>query len=168
MKILSFDVSSISTGWSFFDDGRLKSYGLITRSVICDLPVVARLFIFKNDAEELLGKYKPNYVLIEETYMKNVKTLKTLMQFIGVLHLLCYELHIEGIVDCSEPIFLSPNTVRSCFGVKGKEEAFDFVVNKYKKTLDKLDFKSGNDITDSILQGLYWIKYLKEHDDEHE
>jgi Holliday junction resolvasome RuvABC endonuclease subunit len=98
MRIISFDVSSVSTGWSLFDDGRLKSYGLITRSVICDLPVVARLFIFKNDAKGLLEKYKPNYVLIEETYMKNVKTLKTLMQFIGVLHLLCYAIHAISIL----------------------------------------------------------------------
>jgi len=163
MRIISFDVSSVSTGWSLFDNGRLKNYGLITRSIICDFSVAQRLFIFKKDVESLLYKYyRPDYVLVEETYMKNVKTLKTLMQFIGVLHLVCYE-----ILDCLEPTFLSPNTVRSCFGVKSKEEAFDFVINKYKKTLGKLDFKSGNDITDSLLQGLYWLKYLKEHNNEH-
>jgi Holliday junction resolvasome RuvABC endonuclease subunit len=162
-RLLSFDVSSISTGWSLFDDGRLKSYGLITRSIICDLSVAQRLFVFKKDVEHILLHYTPDCVVVEETYMKNVKTLKTLMQFIGVLQLACYEL-----LDCLEPVFLSPNTVRSYFGVKGKEEAFDFVFNKYKKTLGKLDFKSGNDITDSILQGLYWLKYLKEHNNEHE
>lgn len=163
MKILSFDVSSVSTGWSVFTDGRLKSYGIITRSIICDLSVAQRLFVFKKDAEKLLQHYYPDCVLIEETYMKNVKTLKTLMQFIGVLQLVCYEL-----LECLEPVFLSPNTVRSYFSVKNKEEAFDFVFNKYKKTLSNLNFKNGNDITDSILQGLYWVNYLKEHNNGHE
>ena len=161
MKILSFDVSSISTKQAYFADRKLKNYGLITRSIICDLSVAQKLFIFKKDAEKLLTRYTPDYVLIEETYMKNVKTLKTLMQFIGVLQLACYEL-----LECLEPNFLSPNTVRSHFGVRDKEAAFNFVANKYKKTLSKLDFKSGNDITDSILQGLYWVDYLKENSDE--
>lgn len=161
MRILSFDVSSVSTGWSYFEGNRLQSYGLITRSIICDLSVAQRLFIFKKDAEKLLTKYLPDHVVVEETYMKNVKTLKTLMQFIGVLQLACYEL-----LECLEPTFLSPNTVRSYFGVKTKEEAFELVSKRYNKTLKDLNFKNGNDISDSILQGLYWIEYLKEHKDE--
>lgn len=163
MKILSFDVSSVSTGWALFKDNRLSSWGVITRSMICDFTTLEKMHIFKKDMEHLLIKYSPDYVVIEETYMKNVKTLKTLMQFIGVLQMSCYEL-----LDCLQPVFVSPNTVRSYFKVKTKEEAFEFVTKKYAKQLKNLDFKSGNDITDSILQGLYWINYLKENSNEHE
>lgn len=156
MRIMSFDVSSVSTGWALFDNNRLKSYGLITRSSIYDFSTVQKLFIFKNDAEKLLIKYKPDLVVIEETYMKNVKTLKTLMQFIGVLQITCYEL-----LDCLQPIFISPNTVRSYFKVRTKEDAFEFVIKKYAKRLKHLDFKSGNDIADAALMGLYLIEIKK-------
>lgn len=162
-RIMSFDVSSVSTGWALLDDNRLRSYGLITRSIICDLSMAQKLFIFKKDAEQLLMKYKPDYVIIEETYMKNVKTLKTLMKFIGILQVACYEL-----LDCLESTLISPNTVRSYFKVKTKEDAFDFVTKKYNKTLKNLNFKSGNDITDAILQGLYLAQKMKEVENNEE
>jgi len=107
----------------------------------------------------LLKTYFPDYVIIEETYLRNVKTLKVLMQFIGVLNLECFFELSE------EPIFVSPMTVRSNFELKTKEDVFKYVKNKYKVKLKKYTFETGNDITNAILQALYWDGVLKEKED---
>ncbi len=153
-KILSFDVSSVSTGWAFLFNGNLQSFGTITPHPTFRLQ--EKLYWFKNETGSLLRVFEPDHVIIEETYLKNVRTLKVLMQFVAVLHLECFS-GLEG-----EPIFVSPNTVRSHFELKTKEDVFEYVKNKYKVKLKKYDFKSGNDITDAILQALYWSDALNE------
>jgi hypothetical protein len=101
--------------------------------------------------------HAPDAVVIEETYLKNVRTLKTLVMFITVVEMECYDNYII-------PDFVSPITVRSHFGLKNnKQEVFDYVKDKYKVKLKKYDFESGNDITDSILQALYWIEKEKKN-----
>ena len=151
-KILSFDVSSVSTGWSFLFNGKLKEFGVIVPTTSYRLQ--EKLYWFKNETNALFKVYFPDYVVIEETYLKNVRTLKTLMQFIGVINLECFfELG-------QEPTFISPQTVRSHFKLKTKEDVFSYVQNKYKVKLKKYTFETGNDITDSVLQGLYWYDVL--------
>ena len=120
-NVMSFDVSSVCTGWSYFRNEVLKDFGLITRDVMKDFSIPQKLFIFKKESHKLLKKYKPSHVIIEETYLKNVKTLKNLMQFTGVLQESCYELL------CLEPIFIHVMTVRSRFGLRTKEDVFHFV-----------------------------------------
>jgi len=153
-KILSFDVSSVSTGWSLFKDDKLVVHGVIKIPIEYELQT--RLLWFKYHIHMLFMMYKPKIVLVEDTYLKNVKTLKTLMQFIGVLNLMCGE--ILGVV----PTFLSPNSIRSVFELKTKEDVFGYIKNRYKVKLKELTFENGNDITDSILQGLYHIEKMKE------
>ncbi|RLI66488.1 MAG: hypothetical protein DRO67_01020 [Candidatus Asgardarchaeum californiense] len=153
-NILSFDVSSVKTGWSFIKEGKLKEFGLIVPPK--SFAIQEKLYWFKNEVKALFKIYFPEYVVIEETYLKNVKTLKTLMQFIGVINLECFcELG-------EEPTFVSPQTVRSYYELKTKEEVFDYVKNKYKVKLKNYTFETGNDITDSILQGLYINQVLLE------
>jgi Holliday junction resolvasome RuvABC endonuclease subunit len=154
VKILSFDVSSVSTGWSFFKDDKLTAFGVIKIPIEYELQT--RLLWFKYHIHMLLTMYKPKIVLVEDTYLKNVKTLKTLMQFIGVLNLMCGE-----ILEVT-PTFLSPNSIRSVFELKTKEDVFECVKDRYKVKLKELTFENGNDITDSILQGLYYIEKTKE------
>jgi len=159
-KILSFDVSSISTGWSFIFGGKLQEFGVITPSKSYRLQ--EKLYWFKSEVTTLLKIHFPDYVVIEDTYLKNVKTLKTLMQFIGVINLECFfELG-------QEPLFISPQTVRSHFKLKTKEDVFSYVQNKYKAKLRNYTFETGNDITDSILQGLYWYAVLSAEGEENE
>lgn len=153
-KILSFDVSSVSTGWAFIFDGNLREFGTIEPPKSFRLQ--EKLYYFDNMVSALMRIFRPNYVVVEETYLKNVKTLKILMQFIGVMNLECfYELE-------EEPIFVSPQTVRSHYKLKTKEDVFNYVKNKYKAKLKNYTFETGNDITDSILQGLYWYDVLSE------
>jgi len=51
-------------------------------------------------------------------------------------------------------------TTRSRFGIKTKEQVFDFVKKIYKPILNSYSFKEGNDISDSILQALYYYKFV--------
>ena len=78
----------------------------------------------------------------------------------GVINLECFfELG-------EEPIFISPQTVRSYYQLKTKEDVFNYVKNKYKVKLKNYTFETGNDISDSVLQGLYWYDVLSEKIDE--
>jgi len=157
-RILSFDVSSVSTGWSYIFGGKLQEFGIIEPPKSFRLQ--EKLYYFKSESNALFKIFFPDYVIIEETYLKNVKTLKTLMQFIGVINLECFfELG-------EEPIFISPQTVRSYYQLKTKEDVFNYVKNKYKVKLKNYTFETGNDISDSVLQGLYWYDVLSEKIDE--
>jgi len=146
-KILSFDVSSVSTGWSILTDGKLKHFG--TLRPLKDYSLQMKLYWFGKQVRCLVNLYKPDVILVEDTYYKNTKTLKTLMQFMGTAQFVCYPYWLE---------IVNVNTVRSKFKVKNKEEAFDFVKNKFKRKLKHFNFEDDNDITDSILQALYWIE----------
>ena len=157
-KILSFDVSSVSTGWSFIFGGKLEGFGVIVPQKSFRLQ--EKLYYFKNEVNALLTIYDPGYVIIEETYLKNVTTLKVLMQFITIVNIQCFE------VLGAEPVFVSPQTVRSHYKLKNKEEVFKYVKNKYKVKLKKYTFETGNDITDATLQGLYWYGVLSEKGEE--
>lgn len=150
-RILSFDVSSVSTGWSYLTDNKLNAFGKLEPNKTFDLQT--KLYWFGMQLHCLCTICKPDTILVEETYLKNVKTLKTLMQFVGVLNFVSYTYCIPETVNV--------NTVRSNFKLKGKEESFDYVKNKYKVKLKHFTFEDGNDITDSILQALYWIEKEK-------
>lgn len=159
-RIISFDVSSVSTGWAFLNNNRLKECGVIRPPDSFSLQ--EKLYYFDSIVNALLKVCSPDYILIEETYLKNVKTLKTLMQFIGILNYEC-------IYECDlEPAFISPNTVRSHFCLKTKEDVFKAVKSKYKVKFKNIEFENGNDMADAIMQALYWIQILKEKDKKNE
>ena len=65
-----------------------------------------------------------------------------------------------------EPVFVSPQTVRSRYKLRDKKAVFDYMKNKYKVKLKNYTFETGNDITDSALQGLYWYGVLSEKGEE--
>jgi len=149
MKVLSLDVSSVSTGWALInEDAKLLHFGTIS---IPNLDVMAKLYWFHNYLESLIFTLEPDIILVEETYLKNVKTLKTLSQFIGMVNFLVFKHHKPA-------VYLNPNAVRAFFKLRTKADVFDFVKNKYKSKLKELTFNNGNDITDAILQALYYIE----------
>jgi len=155
-NILSFDVSSVSTGWAYLEDSKLKEFGVIKMSDKYSLQ--EKLYWFSKSIDGLLKICKPDHIVVEETYLKNVKTLKTLMQFIAIVNLRCYEILNK------EPVFVSPNTVRSVFCLKTKEDVFNAVKSKYKTKFKSISFDEGNDISDAIMQAMYWLQILKEKD----
>jgi Holliday junction resolvasome RuvABC endonuclease subunit len=156
---LSFDVSSVSTGWAVISEkSEIVSSGKIV-PMSTDIDMTEKLFYLRQMVICLLHLYEyPKTILIEETYMKNVTTLKVLSQLIGVVRETCYEF------ANTKPIFISPNSVRSFFKVKGKEEAYEYVVKRFKKQFKHSTFEDDNDITDSILQGLYFLEKEKSNE----
>jgi Holliday junction resolvasome RuvABC endonuclease subunit len=149
-SILSFDVSSVSTGWCHLVESNVEKFGLIQPPKNFSLSQ----YYFDYSVRSILKMCQPNYIIAEETYLKNVKTLKTLMQFTGVLNLDCLDVLEKDLV------FISTMTTRSKFGIKTKEQVFDFVKKVYKPILNDYNFKEGNDISDSILQALYYYKFV--------
>jgi len=148
----------VSTGWAFLCEGKLEDFGTIQPTKSYSLQ--EKLYWFKNNINALLKIYWPDYVIVEETYLKNVKTLKILMQFITAVNIECFE------VLNKEPVFISPQTVRSNYKLSDKLGVFKYVKNKYKVKLKNYTFESGNDITDSIILGLYWAELLSKNEFE--
>lgn len=113
MKILSLDQASIC-GYSVFEDGKLKSYGLgdfrkynDNWSEVCHQ--------IKLQLCELIEKHNPDYIALEDTVLeKNPKVFKQLSKLLGVLEETAKE---YGINCCVVP---SPTWRKTC-GIKGRK-----------------------------------------------
>jgi Holliday junction resolvasome RuvABC endonuclease subunit len=151
-SILSFDVSSVSTGWCHLVESNVEKFGLIQPPK--NFSLQQKLYYFDCVTKAILEMCKPVHVVVEDAYLKNVKTLKTLMQFIGVLNLNCFDV-LE--IDL---VFISTMSVRSKFSLKTKEQVFYFIKKLYRPILNNYVFEDGNDISDSILQALYYYKFV--------
>ncbi len=148
--IISLDTASKSTGWSYFVRGNLKAHGCIkTRNTD---QMAAKLSDFKEQLVKIYKKYNPTHVVIENGYYKmNVTTLKVLSYFVAVARQASYE--VLGV----EPELITTVAVRKFFGAagkEGKEQIFNLVKKHYK--LRGFKFKTHNDVTDSVAQGLYY------------
>ena len=95
MKILGLDVSSISTGYCIFSNGRLtkSTCGLIQPNP--KKSYGERLYTFEVELKKILKKYKPDEVIIEDIFKgRNI-----------FLHLIFgkSDLRIEGQADKKHP-----------------------------------------------------------------
>lgn len=154
-KILGLDISSVSTGWAYINNGRFygkdpskeKYCGLIKTSSKDSLP--KRLTLFRESLVEVYRQVYPDIIYIEDVHVINVRTAMMLSRFSGVaLEAANSELGIS-------PELVKVTMVRSKLGTQGssKENAFDYLVNKFK--LEKYEFSKHNDITDALALALY-------------
>lgn len=149
--ILGLDLSSVSTGWAVIDNSlALKDYGRIDFSA--KKSIKERMIILAELIKEIILLYKPNLVIIEDTFIsQNPKTSKLLNKLSGVAIYTC-----TVMLGVETPIALVyPNSIRSAlFPNKkvDKKDIFCYIKQKYKL---KLDFKTGNDITDAIAAAMY-------------
>lgn len=147
-KILSLDISSVSTGWCFLIDDKIKEYGIIKINSN-KFDKFDRLLKFREELLKVLTKYKPEHIIIENGFFgRNIKTLKLLSNFIGVGIECCYS--ITGV----KPYIMANTTPKSHFGVRSKEDLFNKVVKIYKLSNKHWKFDTHNDITDAIAQGM--------------
>ena len=147
--ILSLDMSLNKTGWSVMtNDGVLLYYGNI--QIVGNLSETERLIYITNVIKSLIEMYDITHIVIEDVYyLRNIKTYCSLAQLVGVVRLIGYKY-------VGENVFVLPTTfVRSVFGLKTKEEVFNFVKLKYN--LSNLNFDDHNDICDSIILGMCFI-----------
>lgn len=98
MKILAFDQSSRTSGWSVFEDGKLIEYGKFTFS---DEDFGKRLEKIRNKVSDMIDKYQPDEVVFEDiqlqaqgntyNYGNNIATFKKLAEVFGVIYELVTE-----------------------------------------------------------------------------
>jgi len=145
-RVLSLDVSSTSTGWSFITE-RKNSLKFGTIRPDRKLSVVAKLNFFRVELIKVLKKYKPTYIVLEDTFMgANPKVTKLLAKFGGVAEQTVYE------YSKKEPYVMSNTTPKSFFKAKKKEKLFVLIIDLLDFTEKMITFKEWNDIADSIAQ----------------
>lgn len=155
VKIISLDVSSKSTGWCYFVDGKLKNSGVIETNPKTNLS--SRLSEFRVRLSSLLIDKKPTHVVIENNFAKiNIKVLKILSQFAGVANECCQT------ILAVNPYTMSNTTPKAYFKVKNKEQLYKVIVDFFELP-DDWEYKKCNDMSDAIAQGMcyYDNKLLK-------
>lgn len=99
MKILSFDQAANASGWSYWENEEPIQWGLVTPSPK-NLKDGARLTSLRKQFAELIDKYSPNIILIENPVggeedksgpENNWKTMQVLCQVQGMLIQLIHE-----------------------------------------------------------------------------
>lgn len=91
-KVLAFDQSTRTTGYSFFVDGELKDFGKFTYT---DSDIGVRLNKIRNKVKSLVEQYEPTLVILEDIQLQeNVDTFKKLAEVFGVLYELLTEMEV--------------------------------------------------------------------------
>ena len=151
--ILGFDVSSTKTGFSILKNGRFtkstKDFGSI--EIDSKLSLSEKLVYFRDSVEEVINRYNPQHIVIEDVFIGHKSTIILLSRFSGVIIELCKRI-------CVEPCLINATKARSLLKVKNKkEEAFKFIKDKYKLNWE---FKTHNDIADSLVLVLAYKKLI--------
>jgi len=147
-KILGLDISISSTGYCIINNGKLlrKSCGLIQPNP--KETYGHRLLFLENNIKDVIKKNKPDEVIIEDIFKgRNAKTFKILSMARGVAIKAIYQ------ETGKDPISIMASETRKLIGIKNtKEDAFNFIVKKYK--LNDYEFDTHNDITDAMALAL--------------
>jgi Holliday junction resolvasome RuvABC endonuclease subunit len=99
---------------------------------------------------KIIKASRPDFIIIEDVFRgPNAKTTKLLSRFSGVA------IEVSRRMVKKEPVIAAATKVRSFFELKTKEDAFNFIRQKYK--LD-WEFSKMNDVADALLLSLYLHK----------
>ena len=84
-KVLSFDQATRVSGFSVFDDGEYVESGIVDLSK-SKLETPERSFEMAKELWKVIKKYKPDYLIIEETQnQSNIKTVQILSRLQGMI-----------------------------------------------------------------------------------
>lgn len=144
IKILGLDISSRKTGVAVISNGRLSKKSLTTIEPNSKKSYGERLSYFREELQKLVSKHNPDYIVVEDIFKgRNINTFKILAMWRGVA--------LQIIYECTgkSPIILMPTEARAMIGAPtSKEDAFDFIINKYKLT--DFNFDDHNDMVDAV------------------
>lgn len=157
-KLLSFDTSSTSTGWAFFENGVYVDSGMI------NLNTPNHKKIYKNNSEmrlrdmclaiiDILERVKPDIIVVEKLNVgRNMQAMRLLAEIIGVIYGYtikndCYLYKIQATEWRSKLGMQSSKTKREEF----KQLSIDYVKNNFGK-------ETGDDEADAICAGVGYIK----------
>ena len=152
MRIVSFDQSSVLTGYAVFNGTGLTRWGVLDYSKNKDTQ--ARIKDMCVEIDTIITKVKPDLVIFEDVNLRNsVKTLIMLAQIQGCIMQSC---HLKNIPF----VKYAPATWRRIVGIQQsnkterenlKEQAIAFVRNSY-------GIKVGDDCSEAICEGLAHLK----------
>lgn len=163
MFILSFDMSTRSTGYAIFGDGMLVESGLIRSKKKVPVERINEIYSF---CKELFNKHNYDYVFIEDVPLSssvNRRVAENLLLLQGCILSLCFEYNIKFVQ-------IEPLSWRKIVGItcknkreEQKKSAIYLVNERFGFNFDwvdsKYDEKSGfSDISEAILIGLAGIK----------
>ena len=148
-KLLALDQSSLTTGWSTWEDDKLIDYGHFT---VSGADVGTRLVKIYDKVSELIQKYEITEVAFEDIQMQatNVKTHKVLAEVIGLLE--------YYFTDINMPYQIIPAVSwRSGLKIKGTKRA-EQKKNTQEYVLNTYGVSATEDESDAISIGAYVIK----------
>jgi len=164
MNILSLDLSTKSTGWAFFEDGRLIAHGCITAS---STDLINRIEKIVNELKEVVKDYTISKVVVEEVRPEGgygVGNLKTHRALMWLQAAVAFWMHTDyRTVDID---YIYPSSWRATLGIKNgrgikrmtlKEADVEFVKNKYGIAVN-------DDEADAICIGL--AQYMQQDSNE--
>lgn len=152
MKICCLDQSTKKTGYSVWENGKLKKFGTI--QVDDTLTSINRACEMYEEIKNFIRQIKPDYVCIEGTqFQNNQKVFKLLSQMQGMVFALLVDLDIGFCI-------IEPSSWKSFAGIKSrkredqKKETIEFVKKNYKVK------EPTDDEADSIAIGHWAINNL--------
>lgn len=165
-RILGLDNSRFCTGWSIVEveNGvkKLIDYGTINTKKIKDQGQT--LVFIENKFDEIIEKYKPNYISAEQMFVgANSRTSMTLSFIHGIMLLVAYKKKVPVTyysIMTIKSCVLGGITVKHADGTKKtgdemKEEVAAAVIKEFG--IDKFTKPFNNDVTDSISCALTFI-----------
>lgn len=154
MKIITLDLSTKSSGWSFGIDTILKQHGCIVAS---SKDVEQRIIKMRNQIIALICRYSPDKIIMQQVRPQvNSHTNKVLMWLQGISVIAAYECNPKiqiQFMGASE--WRAPLKIKQGRGVKRdqvKSHDIQYVRNKY-------NIEVNDDQADAIcLFDSYWLK----------
>ena len=166
-KLLALDQASVTTGWAYFEDDKLKGFGKFTTH---EDDIGERLFYIKNQVKNLISKYEIDELVFEDiqfqktvngqAMLNNVQTFKILAEVFGVIYEMAVELKVPRTAVLS-------SVWKSNLGIKGKTRT-DQKKDAQRFVKETYGVKATQDECDAICIGTYIvnnnIKIEEDHD----
>lgn len=142
MIYLGLDLSTVSTGWAVFIDGKLAIHGKIAPSK--ELGTIQRCVYIGTKIKEIVTKFDPNVVMIEDThYGGNYDTTRILNRLAGMaLFAIETTPTSRGLTANDRIRFIQPSAARAFVGVlqkSGKRVIINTVNGKFGTQLKQTD-----------------------------
>lgn len=148
-KMLALDISSVSTGWALFENGKYVKSGVLKEDAGEN-----HIWYMMGSIDYLISTIEPSICVVEDTILSrfNPKTFRTLTMILGVAMYICKSTDVEFIT-------LTPSEWRKLISEEKKprkrEELKAWDLLKAKEIFEK-DFET-DDEADAVLIGQAYL-----------
>lgn len=151
MKILALDLSSNITGWCVIENGILITFGQIQLSKYKKkkFPLEYIKILYK-EIEEIIKIHNPDKCAIEDTFARNVLTIKSLCRIRGIAEAALIN---NGVYDITLINAVSARKTAFGNGAIKSEGCFEKLKILYPDNYEKF-YSKGYDMVDAIVLGI--------------